>query len=68
VINSFTGGVNWYLNPNAKIQLNYEIGYRNVTQYNGNAIAQTRGLPQTNGLTAYDGIFQELGARFAFDF
>jgi phosphate-selective porin OprO/OprP len=68
IINAFTVGLNWYLNPNAKIQFNYDIGYRNVTAYNGNAIAFAAAAPQAFGLTAFDGMFQGFGTRFAFDF
>jgi phosphate-selective porin OprO/OprP len=30
LLNDFTFGVNWFLNPNAKLQWNYSYGHRNV--------------------------------------
>jgi phosphate-selective porin OprO/OprP len=57
IINSLTLGLNWFLNPNAKIQFNYEIAYRDVDRF-------AAGVPV---LPAADGIFQGFGTRFAFD-
>lgn len=51
-VNEFTLGLNWFLNPNLKIQWNYDIGYRG-----------TLGPGSTS-----NGIFQGLGTRLAFDF
>lgn len=59
IVHGMTLGVNWFLNPNAKLQLNYELGYRDVTEY-----AAGRLVRDGNGR---DGIFQGVGTRFAFD-
>jgi phosphate-selective porin OprO/OprP len=61
IINSLTLGLNWHWNSNAKVQFNYEIANRNVTQY-------VAGRIPPGGLTARDGVYQEFGTRFAFDF
>jgi phosphate-selective porin OprO and OprP len=61
VINAWTIGLNWFLNPNAKIQFNYDIGYRDATQY------AAGGVVAANGFAVRDGLFQGFGTRFAFD-
>ncbi|MFO0879003.1 MAG: porin [Gemmataceae bacterium] len=61
VLNGTTVGVNWFLNPNAKIQVNYTLLYRDITQYKDGQVA-------AQGNTIRDGLIQGLGTRFAFDF
>ena len=61
IINEGTVGLNWFLNPNAKIQFNYDLAYRDVTRYNAN------GTVPPGGLTLRDGIVQGFGTRLAFD-
>jgi len=55
-INSWTFGLNWFLNPNFKIQWNYETARRDVGTGVNNAFG--------NGSGNYQGV----GVRFAFDF
>lgn len=50
-INEGTVGINWFLNPNVKIQWNYDVGYRGQLG---------AGVP-TNG------VYQGFGTRLAFD-
>ncbi len=61
VIHDMTLGVNWFLNPNSKIQVNYDLAYRDATQYKGGVVAP-------NGTSIRDGLIQGLSTRFAFDF
>lgn len=51
-VNEVTFGVNWYLNPNMKIQWNYDIGYRG----------------QLGPGSDSNGTYQGFGTRFACDF
>jgi phosphate-selective porin OprO and OprP len=61
VLHGGTFGVNWFLNPNAKIQANYTLVYRDATQYRAGGVAP-------DGNTIRDGLIQGLGTRLAFDF
>lgn len=61
IINGGTWGVNWYLNPNSKIQVNYTLAHRDATEYKDGEVAP-------NGNSIRNGYLQGLGARFAFDF
>ncbi|MFO0844473.1 MAG: porin [Gemmataceae bacterium] len=61
VLHGSTLGVNWFLNPNAKVQVNYTLVYRDATQYKAGAVA-----PDGNSIR--DGLIQGLGTRLAFDF
>ncbi|MBY0231465.1 MAG: OprO/OprP family phosphate-selective porin [Gemmataceae bacterium] len=63
-LNAATFGINWFLNPNAKIQLNYDIGYRDATQL---ALTGAPGSVAPGGFSSRDGVFQGLGTRLAFD-
>lgn len=51
-INEVTVGLNWFLNPNMKIQWNYDVGYRGQLGPTANS----------------NGSYQGFGTRFAFDF
>ena len=62
IINEGTLGLNWFLNANSKIQVNYDLAYRDATRYNAN------GTVPRGGLTARDGLIQGFGTRLAFDF
>ena len=53
VLNSITLGVNWMMNPNARLYFNYDITYRDFVNMNGD-----------NGSGAINGF----GTRLAFDF
>lgn len=61
IINNLTLGVNWYLNPNSKLQFNYVLAHRNATEYHDEVVA-------ANGLDSRDGWIQGFGTRFALDF
>lgn len=68
-LHSGTFGINWQFNPNAKLQINYDIGYRDATQYssviaNGKTVG---GLVTGNGNSIRDGVYQGIGTRLAFD-
>ena len=52
-LNALTLGLNWFFNPNAKLQFNYDFCYRNFTNnFNQNASGWVTGF----------------GTRLAFDF
>ncbi len=55
-LNSYTFGVNWFLNPNMKVQANYALTERD------------RAASQTQGATAADGLIHGFGLRVAHDF
>lgn len=52
VVHEVTAGLNWFLNPNMKVQWNYDVGYRGDL-----------GPGNTS-----NGTFQGVGTRLAFDF
>lgn len=59
VIHDVTLGLNWFLNPNAKIQINYFLEHRDATQYGpGGTVVST---------SLRDGLIQGLGCRLALD-
>jgi phosphate-selective porin OprO/OprP len=61
ILHGTTLGVNWFLNPNAKIQFNYTLLHRDATQYRDGRVA-------VDGNAIRDGLIQGFGTRFAFDF
>ncbi|GDY09543.1 hypothetical protein LBMAG52_30290 [Planctomycetia bacterium] len=55
-LNSYTFGVNWFLNPNMKVQANYALTERD------------RGISQVQAATVDNGLIHGFGMRLAYDF
>ena len=62
-IHNLTAGVNWFLNPNTKIQLNYVAGFVNNT-------APVAGPNNSLNGSRFvgDGVIHSIGTRLAWDF
>ena len=62
MLNALTLGVNWFFNPNAKLQFNYDFCYRDFN----NVVYK----PGTKTLASHDGSgwITGFGTRLAFDF